>query len=271
MSVLLLETKKQNRKKLLMLGGILLAIAAAAFLYDKYRSGVMARLYAEAAGYPGYYRGSVESQAAVRTLSTYRGQRSTTMLLDIALRQNPLAPEAQTEAIKALSWRKDPKIAVTLASLLQPQEGLDTRQVAAAALLNLPCNRECVALVLHYLERIWSGEPNFEDRWISAPGNEAEHANYRPRQQAVYDDLYSILRREKKETFTALVNVYGLGSVVTSTFALDLMSRLNFHEACPYLQESERQLKDLSPEFFKAPRDELRTAIDSLKCREHGN
>jgi hypothetical protein len=253
--------------KLLALGGVLLAIAAAAFLYDRYRTGVMARLYAEAEGYPPYYRGSAESQAAVKLLATYRGQRSLSMLLDIALRQNPLAPEAQTEAIKALTRRKDPQIAVTLAGLLQPQEGLDTRKAAAAALQNLPCNRECIASILHYLERIWRGEPNIEDRWVLGPGNEPVLANYRAGQQAVYDNLYSVLRREKKETFTTLVNVYGLGSVVASPFALDLVSRLELHEACPYLVESERQLKDLQPESFKAPRKELRSALTSLSCK----
>lgn len=191
----------------LVLGGIVLAIVAAAFLYDKYRTGVMDRLYAEAVGYPPYYRGSIESQAAVRKLATYRGQRSLTMLLDIALRPNPLAPDVQTEAIKALCGRKDSQVGVALARLLQPQQALDTRTAAAAALQNLPCNHECVASILHYLERIWRGEPNFEDRFVLPPGNERVLANYRAGQKAVYDDLYSILRREKKETFTTLVNV----------------------------------------------------------------
>jgi hypothetical protein len=257
----------KKRRKLLALGGILLAIAVAAFLYNEYRAGVMARLYAEAAGYPPYYRGSIESQAAVKSLASYRGQRSTSMLLDIALRQNPLAPEAQTEAIKALSRRKDPQIALRLASLLQPQEGLDTRKAAAAALQNLPCNRECIASILHYLERIWRGEPNDEDRWVLPPGNERVIANYRAGQRATYDDLYSVLRREKRETFTNLVSVYGLGSDGPSPFALELVSRLELHEACPYLQESERQLKDLSPDRFKAPRQEIQDAIASLNCK----
>ena len=227
----------------------------------------MARLYAEAAGYPPYYRGSVESQAAVKILATYRGQRSLSMLLEIASRQNPLAPEAQTEAIKALSRRKDPQIGATLASLLQPQEALETRKTVAVALQNSVCKRECILSTLHYLERIWRGEPNFEDRWLLAPGNERVLASYRVGQQAIYDDLYAVLRREKKETITTLMNVYGFGSIVPSPFALDLLSRLNFQEACPYLLESERQLKDLSPESFKAPRSEIETAITSLNCK----
>lgn len=255
------------RAKLLVCSGALLAIVTVVFLYDSYRNGVMTRLYAEAAGYPPYYRGSVESQAAVNTLAAYRGQRSTSLLLDIALRQNPLAPEAQTEAIKALGRRKDPQVAVTLASLLQPQEGLDTRKAAAEALQNLPCNRECIASILYYLERIWRGDPNDEDRWVLPPGNERVLANYRAGQQAIYNDLYSVLRREKKETFTTLVSVYGFGSDGPSPFALDLVSHLDLHEACPYLMESERHVKDLSPDRFKAPRQEMQIAIASLNCK----
>src|SRR6266436_6111192 len=184
MSVLLLETQK-SRRKLLVLGGILLAIAAAAFLYDKYRTGVMARLYAEAVGYPPYYRGSAESQAAVKLLATYRGQRSTSMLLDIALRQNPVAPEAQTEAIKALSKRKNAEIATVFANLLQPHERLGIRQAAATALKDLPCKGDCVRSVLHYLERVWRGEPNEEDRTVFPPGTEDLRSDQRTSQQVL--------------------------------------------------------------------------------------
>lgn len=156
---------------------------------------------------------------------------------------------------------------MTLASRLQPQEGLDTRKAAAVALQNLPCNSECIASILRYLERIWHGEKNLEDRWELPPGNERVLANYRTGQQALYNDLYSVLRREKKETFTSLVRVYGFGSVVPSPFALDLVSRLDFYEVCPYLQESEHQVKDLLPDDFDAPRDEIHAAIASLNCK----
>jgi hypothetical protein len=57
---------RNNRRRLLALGSALLAIAAVVFIYDTYRNEVMARLYAEALGHSPYYRGSVESQAAVK-------------------------------------------------------------------------------------------------------------------------------------------------------------------------------------------------------------
>lgn len=254
-------------RKLLALGGILLAIAAAAFLYDKYRTGVMARLYAEAVGYPPYYRGSVESQAAVKILATYRGRRSTVMLLDIASRQNPLAPEAQEEAIKALRDRKDPDIAVALANLLQPHEGMGIRQAAATALKGLPCKRDCIRSALHYLERVWRGEPNEEDRIVFPLGTENLRSGQRAAQQVLYGTLYSVLQREKVETLGNLVQIYGVGSEDPSPFALDLLSRIQLHEACPYLLQSDRSIENSPSGLYTAPPKELQAAIASLHCK----
>lgn len=252
---------------LLASGGTLLAIATVGFLYDSYRNGVMARLYAEAVGRPPYYRGSAESQVAVKSLAAFRGRRSTVMLLDIALRQNALAPEAQTEAIKALRDRKDPEIAVALANLLQPHEGLGTRQAAATALKDLSCKGDCIGSVLHYLERVWRGEPNEEDRIVFPPGTENLRSGQHTSQQVLYDTLYSVLQRERIETLTKLVQVYGLGSDSPSPFALDLVSRIQLQEACPYLLESDQNTKNSPSGLYTAPPTELQAAIASLNCK----
>jgi len=258
---------RKIRGKLLACGGALLAIAAVVFLYDSYRNGVMARLYAEAAGYPPYYRGSVESQAAVKTLAAYRGRRTTVMLLHIASRQNPLAPGAQAEAIKALRDRKDPEIAIALANLLQPHEGMSTRQAAATALKGLPCKSNCVRSILHYLERVWRGEPNEEDRTVFPSGTENLRSDQQASQQVLYGTLYSVLQREKTETLTNLMQVYGLGSDDPSRFALDLLSRIELHEACGYLLQSDQNIKNSPSGLYTAPPKELQAAIASLRCK----
>lgn len=241
------------------------AIAVAGYL--SYRNKAMDRLYAEAAGYPPFYRGSAESAAAVRQLATYRGRRSTDMLLDLAVRGNPLAPEAQTEAIKALGERQDPQIAVALANLLQPHEGLATREAAAAALQELPCKGECIRSTLHYLERVWRGDPNEEDRTVFPSGTENLRASQQKEQQALYGTLYSVLQREKVETLTNLAKVYGLGSEDPSPFALDLVSRLSLHEACSLLMRTDTLIKDSPHGLYSNPPKELQAAIASLRCR----
>jgi hypothetical protein len=259
---------RKIRGKLLVCSGALLAIAAIAFFYNTYRNGAMARLYAEAAGYPQVFRSTTESQAAVKKLATYKGRKSTGMLLEIALGHGPFVwPETRTEAIKALHDRNDPDVAVALANLLQPHEGLNSRQAAATALKDLPCNSVCIRSVLHYFERIWHGELNYEDRTIRPLGFEDATTNLKKDQQTLYSTLYLVLRREKVETFTSLAQVYGLGSDTPSTFALDLVSRLGLPEGCLYLQESKRRIKDDSPQFFKAPRQELQSALASLNCK----
>lgn len=258
--------QKTFRRLLLVITGV--GIATAGYLY--YRNSVIDRLYAEAAGYPPYLRGSNEAQAAVKKLATYRGQRSTSMLLDIAVGHGPaqlIWPDTQAEAIKALRERRDPEIAVTLANLLHPHEGLGTRQAVAAALKYLPCKGECIRSILHYLERIWRGEPNHEDRWVDSLDSSNGAIDLKKEEEAFYGDLYLVLRQEKTETLANLAEVYGLGSMDPSPFALDLVSRLGLDEACPYLLQSDQQLKKLSSEFYKAPREELSAAIASLNCK----
>ncbi len=227
----------------------------------------MDRLYAEAAGYPQFFRGTSQSTEAVRELATYRGERATALLLYVALGHGPLVwGDTQTEAINALAKRDDPKISRVVADLLQPHEGLATRQASAAALQHLPCKDECIRSILHYLERVWVGEPNYEDRTVRPSGFQDVTKSLQNEQQVLYANLYSVLRREKLETLTTLMNVYGLGSDGPSPFALDLVSHLGVPEACPLLQQSDRAIQKLSAESYRAPRQELQSALASLNC-----
>jgi hypothetical protein len=252
-------------KRLLALG-VVLAIAAASYL--SYRNRQMDRLYAEAAGYPQSFRGTVQSTDAVRRLATYRGRRATEMLLEIGLGHGPLVwGDTQSEAINELGKRNDPGVALAVANLLQPHEGLATRQAAATALQHLPCNTECVGSILHYLERVWRGDPNYEDRTVRPTGFQDVTASLQKEQQALYARLYRVLQREKLATLTNLVKIYGLGGDAPSAFALDLVSHLGLPEACPLLQQSDRAIKRLSPDSYKAPRQELQAAIGALKCK----
>lgn len=252
--------------KTLIVVGVLAAIGVAG--YSSYRNGQMDRLYAEAAGYRQVYRGTVESTDAVRKLATYRGRRATSMLVEIALGHGPLVlGDTQTEAINALGKRNDPDVALALANLLQPQEGLDTRQAAAAALQGLPCSMECVSSILHYLGRVWHGELNYEDRTVRPSDFQEVTASLHKDQQALYASLYKVLQREKVATYTKLVKVYGLGSDAPSAFALDLVGHLGLTEACSLLQQSDRAIEKHPTESYKAPRQELQAALTSLRCK----
>ena len=243
-----------------------MAIAIVAAYYVSNRNKQIERLYSEGAGYPPLFRGPKESREAVKKLATYPGRRSTNMLLNIALGHNVLVAEAQIDAMKALRERRDPEVANVLASRLQPFEGLATRQAVTETLQNLPCKDECIHYILHYLERVWRGEKNYEDETIFPPGSENWKADQQKSQQDLYAGLYSILQREKVETLASLAGIYGLGSDDPSPFSLDLLSHIGLHEACPYLSQSKKLIEERSPDFYKGPRHELQATIESLNC-----
>jgi hypothetical protein len=237
--------------------------------YAYYRTLDMDRLYWRAVGYELFSSG-VDSDpekvtAAVRRIASYRGTHSTTLLLSIATAPpgSIVPPVARSEAIGALGQRNDPEVATALAALLQPWEDLDTRQDAAKAFQKLTCQEQCLLSVLHYLERIWRGEPNVEDRLIfRIPGQQEEEQQ---RQRLVYEALYSVLRKTAVPTVRDLVIVYGVGSEDPSPFALDLVARAQLREACPVLLRSDQSLKHLQHLYAPAP-PELVSAIRELKC-----
>jgi hypothetical protein len=259
--------ERTTLKKILVATSVI--ISTAAYGLYRYREQRIDNLYAEAAGIPPAFHGTKEAQAAVRTLATYGGDRTTGMLLNIALGRTPFTwPDVQRDAINALTSRRDPSISTALAIVLQPHQPLPTRQAAAQALQSLPCTPECVRAILQYLERVWRGEPNYEDRTSYPPGlSEGVKADLAKDQEALYQALYRVLKREPKLTLGILVQVYGLGTDSCSKFALDVISRMQFAEACPAVLQSVQLLKQSSPESFLAPRLEIEAALRSLKCR----
>lgn len=234
-----------------------------------YRGQRIERLYAEAAGFSGAFQGTPAAARAAKELGTFTGTRSTQMLLNIAFGHTPLAwPDVQEEAIRALASRRDEHIAIALAKLIQPHDAMPIRQASAEALQTMPCPPECVHLILHYLERVWQGEPNHEDRTTFPAGlNEAVKADLAKEQEALYQELGGILKRERRTTLAALAEIYGLGTVAPSTFSLTFVSRTKFHEACPFIVHSDRLAKHSSADFFLAPRQEIGAAIRLLGCQ----
>jgi len=246
-----------------------LATITTGYGFYRYREQQIDKLYAEAAGLPPAFRGTVEAQAAVKKLGTYRGDRTTVMLLNIALGRTSFPwADVQREAMNALAARRDPKISASLANLLQPHVISATRLAAADALQTLPCSGECIMSILHYLERVWQGEPNIEDRTTFPPGlDEGVKADLAKDQEVLYQKLYVVLRREARSTIEALCLVYGLGTDTPSRFSLTLLSRMKLREACAAVLESDRVLKQSTADLFQAPRDEVEVTLHALGCQ----
>jgi len=259
-----LAQPKNLASKLLITG---IAVILAAVIFLTYRNRQMDRLYAEATGDPRYIRSSDDSEQAVEKLANYRDKRSTDLLLQLAMHGGFPGTKVQVKAIRTLGASNDPAVAGQLAYLLQPHEGLDNRQAAADALQSLPCKGECNRSILHYLQRISAGEPNYEDRTVFPSMFQDITVNLRKDQQELYSKLYAVLNREKLETLTNLVTIYGLGSVAPSRFGIDLVTRAKMQEACPLLLKSQEAIQTQSIDTYKAPRTELSAAIASLNCK----
>ena len=169
--------------------------------------------------------------------------------------------DLQIQAARALKGRNDVQLSAGLAILLQPHQGLPLREAAAEDLQDMYCDHECLRLIMYYLERVWRGELNYEDQWIREPD-----PSTREDQQKLIQMLLSTLQRESRETTVMLTVIYGLGTLSPAPFALELVRRAGLTISCPFLLKSSERLQKLPPQYFRAPRDELRESIDSLHC-----
>jgi hypothetical protein len=65
------------------LSGTIVALMTIGYGWYQYRNRQIERLYAEAIGFPSEPEGVGQSEAAVKRLSAYGGQRTTAMVLDV--------------------------------------------------------------------------------------------------------------------------------------------------------------------------------------------
>ncbi len=173
--------------------------------------------------------------------------------------------EARVEAAKALRTCGSPDVATKLVWSLRPDDALELRLAIGEALSELPCNDECVAGLLGYLEQ-GPGRPACEERSeIPECGCLRVQADCRKAPASHLAYLYSVLLRNKEATLACLERHYGLGTEAVSTFALEVVRRLQLREACFLLLGSEEGA-NCSREFL-LPRKEILNAVTALKCR----
>jgi hypothetical protein len=207
-------------------------------------------------------------QAATKKLAEFPDKRATEYLLEIAT--NSATSEilgTQKIAISKLATRNDPVIADRLSNQLQLSESLNIRLEVSKALTELPCESECIRSILYYQERRWHGEPTIQER-LMVDANFAEQSNKQVEraEQEVSQSLNSVLVKEQPVTISVLVNIYGLGSLNPSLFALKTLQELGLQQSCPLLIRSFSEMKKLSEVGYKGPLPETHSAIEALKC-----
>lgn len=217
---------------------------------------------------------TADAASAVRRLAAFQGKRSTAMLLELALGLQPWDSGSipRVIAIDALAERKDPAVAPALARLLQPHVTQPVRKAVSDALQKIQCLDDCMASVLHYLERTSQGEQNAEERRMPSAQFEGMtdfesdvRAMLTKDETAVYDSLYVVLQRQSKATVRMLVIIHGLGTDTPSKFALNVLSRARLQDACPALQESYHALEKET--YRDRERRDVEATIQAVGCK----
>lgn len=172
-----------------------------------------------------------ESEAAFHELVTYSGDHARQLVLRIATRRQPaFFDNTQAEAIRFLGQVGDVETADRLADLLRPYRGLDVRNAVAHSLVRLPCHANCIRSVLDYRERMWRGEPSVEMMLGGrVPDQIAEE------KQELDRKLDQVLLKQRQDTLMVLIEVYGLGELEVTPFALHVIEQLKLTEACGVL------------------------------------
>jgi hypothetical protein len=238
----------------------LLALVVGSYLtvmeYSNYRHAQLTKLYSTAVSWSSY---TIAAESAVRKLNAYRGAKPTDLLVKLATGGRDFLDDRQELAIQLLVARGDANVTKRVAVLLQPSVGLARREAVATALQNAICNDECTRLVLHYLERRWSGFGIRED--IT---NVAAHFDVGPEiereQTQVVEELGHTLAISPHSTLFVLRDTYGLGSPVPSGFSLYILQSVHLKDACPFLEASEENLMDSSKD------GELKRTLRELEC-----
>jgi len=243
-----------------------LLLALAAMILSARRDREVNSLYAEAAGSPA--QDSLLSKAAAKKLGAYGGAKATEALLAIALGNTPSDfVETRCEAIQSLHSRMNPQIAASLSALLKPHVPLLIRVEVSEALNTTSCNASCVGSTLHYLERVWWGDRDYEDRVVWPPEFRVFTRTEPEDHNRLRRNLYRVLKANQIEAVPLLRDVYGLGSIAPSTFAVVVAAEANLANACGLLLRSETALDKTPPEQLQGPRAELKKSVLALDCR----
>lgn len=226
-------------------------------------------LYRKAMGYD--LVSSAEAVDAVHKLAASSSTRSTEMLLRVATSPpNSLVPfsDVREAAAEALGNRGDPFISARLARMLTPEDGLNMRTTVARSLQRLPCESECVAYVLKYMERVRTGEVTSEDQMMRSDPtiSQSVRISIQQEQNDLDTDLRGVLLKNPRTTIVELEHNYNLGKVNPSVFAVKLAAEIGLRGACPALEESERRTASEPPGSRSSTLQAIDLATSTLQC-----
>jgi len=182
---------------------------------------------------------------AIHSLGKFADKASSDLLLKIAV-DPQVASDSRVAAVTELDTRKDSYISAELSRLLQPHIYPALRSAVATSLSQRHCDTTCAKNVLHYLERMFHGEPN-GDEMLEQNEVSEQLAKTDPVQSKLTtdqllaarsqtaDSLNQVLRSNPVSTRQALEQIYGIGSWHPSRFGLRTIAVLGLTEECSEL------------------------------------
>jgi hypothetical protein len=213
--------------------------------------------------------GTAEQQRALAELARQPGRESARYLLAVALNEGLLI-EIRLQAIRSLGQRSDLEDTAAslsdLSRLMQPHVALAIRSAVADA-IQRHCPRTCIGSVVHYMERLWRGDPTTEEILATETSQQIKDE-----QEKVERQLVTVLLDNTGQTIEILTEVHGLGASpqnpltrpFPSEFALYLVDRMRLRETCPVLKEA-TELRGEGQMWLKW-RERLKSTINSLGC-----
>lgn len=263
----------RNKFRLLGAGIIIVAVLLAmGFEYSRKEAEreKLNLLYSEASdSYPNIVD-TDRSLVAVHQIGENKSEQAGKMLLDLSTSHSDVVlPIVRVAAITELASRADGNTGIVLAGLITPEQLFESRKAAADGLLRVKCQEKCIALVVEYLHQIYVGKKNYEDQLSSSfipKLPEEVQSKLNEDQNAIYDQLYEVLRREINGTNNILSERYGLGSPLPSGFALNLVVRLKDHESCTALLASKSFLNRAPDSSARVNANQLNLAIKAAGC-----
>jgi hypothetical protein len=250
---------------------LIMSLVILGFGYHQHRNHQMDSLFAVALGETDQAFDAVKAETAVKQLGKFHGRRSTNLLLKTlwddrsrSVLGMPLvgADDVEESVLGELKRRTLPSIlSEQAASLLVPHRNLVERQFAVRVLEITSCNSTCIRMILHYLERTWRGEANFEDHRNQETDEKINSSLYKSEleslkasmfaktkqeQKDLYDSLYKILQREPFATIMALQQTYGIGEEYSSPFVAHILAKFSLSDACAALKQNPRQIEQFT-------------------------
>jgi hypothetical protein len=238
---------------------VVIAVAIAATAVLRLRDYKVDSLYSDLTAVPHSPEEEIDFVLKIAKFPTANATRKLVLIseAELNMRDGIIFPGTSIVAIKSLHGRGGAEVTDSLARLIQPHKGLIVRQAAADEVLTRECVGDCMLQIMHYLEREMYGATAMEKQ----EAGDLDYLLDRARTE-LHTTLVKIVKQNSGSAIAVLQEVYGLGAMSTSDFALEIAPAADLKESCPYLTESAQ----LGRRLVRSSEPKLTAVMQSLSC-----